>query len=153
MQLIVFGLSYFFAIISLNAKIYSANNLIRNDFSLAHFFSENSHLLWIIIPLLILLFGILLFSFFKIHNRFNHKQVEDYMKFESFDKEYQLYFLFIGILLPIFEIIFERSSVVSNASIGSIGPKISSTMTLLSGCGSSTIVGAMYKSFASVWPP
>ncbi|WP_298220480.1 PAS domain S-box protein [Flavobacterium sp.] len=106
-----FGVSNFSDLISLYQTSFNANYPSGQDFRISDFVSNNANVLWVILPLLFLLVGFLVFNFFKINNHFQHKDAGNYMQLDSFDKEYQLYFLFLGILLPIFEIIFEIYSV------------------------------------------
>lgn len=81
-------------------------NLVWEDFLGFH-----QHLIWVVGPMLTLLILLLLFNVFKINQRFYNKDLDNYQELEAYDKEYQLYFLFLGILLPILEIIFEIFSV------------------------------------------
>ncbi|NHM08239.1 PAS domain S-box protein [Flavobacterium sp. CYK-4] len=106
-------------------SLIGSNDLFQG-ISFSELIAKSSAFFWVILPLLLFLLGVLAFNFFKVNNRFFHKQTQDYMKLESFDKEYQLYFLFLGILLPIFEIIFEiysvrpKSLLVSSFFVGTI---------------------------------
>lgn len=94
-------------------------NLVWEDFLGFH-----QHIIWIVVPLLSILILLLLFNVFKINQRFHNKDLDNYQELEAFDKEYQLYFLFLGILLPILEIVFEIFSVrahsllVANSCVG-----------------------------------
>ena len=95
-------------------------------FKLHEFFSVTSHLLWFIVPMLIVLVVFLMYNFLKINNQYTSKQLETSSETESTIKEYQLYFLFIGIQLIILEILFEiysirpRSQLKTNFIIGCI---------------------------------
>lgn len=109
MQFIVSDVSNNF--ISINETLWNANNLLYQDFRIVDFITKYPLILWCILPLLCILFAFLIYTFFKINTKFNHKQLENYSEIDSFDKEYQLYFLFLGILFPIIEIIFEIFSV------------------------------------------
>ncbi len=88
------------------------------------YLAKNVYLIWVIVPLLFLLFVFLVFNFFKINHKFYSQQKESYTEIESLDKEYQLYLLFLGILIPILEIIFEiysirpKSLLIVNCLIG-----------------------------------
>jgi len=94
------------------------------EIELVDFITQNSHLIWIILPLLVLLFVFLVVNFLRINHKFVTKHLENYSEIESIDKEYQLYFLFIGILIPILEIVFEiykvrpKSLLLMNCGIG-----------------------------------
>ena len=105
---------------------WSINLMLKDDFKLASFITQNPHFLWIIIPSLIFLVAFLLLTFLRINKKFNNKEVENYTELESLDKEYQLYLLFLGALLPILEIIFEifairpKSMLIINSCVGFI---------------------------------
>ena len=92
--------------------------------TLEDLFPLKTHLVWVIVPILLLLVAFLVYSFLKINNQFTRKQLETSSELESTNKEYQLYFLFIGILLIIFEIIFEiysirpKSHLIANFTVG-----------------------------------
>ena len=107
MRLTIFGFGNLSNLISSNETIFNANYSLHQSYKIIDFISNQANVLWVILPLLFLLLGILALNFYKINSQFNQKDVENYMKPETFDKEYQLYFLFLVILLPIFEIIFE----------------------------------------------
>lgn len=77
-------------------------NIVWEDF-----LGFSDQIIWIIVPLLFILILLLLFNVFKINQRFYNKNLDNYQELESFDQEYQLYFLFLGILLPILEIVFK----------------------------------------------
>ena len=111
MQFRIFGFSNLSNLISSNETIFNANYSLHQSYKIIDFISNQANVLWVILPLLFLLLVFLALNFYKINSQFNQKDVENYMKPETFDKEYQLYFLFLGILLPIFEIIFEIYSV------------------------------------------
>ncbi|WP_309640633.1 PAS domain S-box protein [Flavobacterium sp.] len=119
MRFIPFDGSTISNLISSNETTFNANTSLYQSLKTIDFITNQANVLWVILPLLFFLLGFLAFNFFKINNRFHHKNVENYMQLESFDKEYQLYFLFLGILLPIFEIIFEIYSVRSRSQLAS----------------------------------
>ncbi|HMK07203.1 MAG TPA: PAS domain S-box protein, partial [Flavobacterium sp.] len=75
-------------------------------------------------PILIALLFIFTYQFLKIQFAYKNKAVNDFNKIDSIDKEYQLYLLFLGIMIPIFEIIFEifkvrpKSMFAVNCTVG-----------------------------------
>jgi len=75
--------------------------------TLEDLFPLKTHLVWVIAPILLLLVVFLVFSFLKINNQFTRKQLETSSELESTTQEYQLYFLFLGILFVFLEIILE----------------------------------------------
>ena len=98
------------------------NSLI--NFKLEKFIALNMNVVWLVIPILVILVLFLVYNFIKINQLFNNKQLENSSEIESTIKEYQLYFLFIGILLIIFEIIYEiyairpKSHLIANLTVG-----------------------------------
>jgi len=84
----------------------------------------SNNLFGIIVPFLIFLIFLLIYKFLKIRSTFDTKYIENYIKGDSKNEEYQLYFLFIGIIVPILEIIFEifsvrsKSLLILNCSLG-----------------------------------
>ncbi len=111
MQLILFGLKDVCSLTSFLGFSFGINDAPYQGFKMTNFATNHAHVFWVILPILFLLMGFLVFNFFKINKHFLQKDVENHMQLDAFDKEYQLYFLFLGILLPIFEIIFEIYSV------------------------------------------
>ena len=106
------------------------NSLI--NFKLEKFIALNMNIVWFVIPILVILVLFLVYNFIKINQLFNNKQLENSSESESTNKEYQLYFLFIGILLIIFEIIYEiyrirpKSHLIANLTVGVVFIIISS---------------------------
>ncbi len=100
------------------------NSLI--NFKLEEFIALNMNIVWLVIPILVILVLFLVYNFIKINQLFNNKQLVNISEIESTNKEYQFYFLFIGILLIIFEIIFEiysirpKSHLITNFTVGVI---------------------------------
>jgi len=84
----------------------------------------SNHLFGIVVPFLILFVFLLIYKFLKIKSALNNQYAEDYPKKESKNEEYQLYFLFLGILVPLIEITFEifnvrpKSLLIINCSLG-----------------------------------
>ncbi len=115
---------FYIAIFPFMAFFNAVNLLSPREFRISDFVSQNSHIVTFILPLLLFLLAFLVFNFFKINHKFGSKQPENYTELESFDKEYQLYFLFLGILIPILEICFEifhirpKSLLTVNCCIG-----------------------------------
>lgn len=85
-------------------------NLLAN-FELEEFFAIIPNLVWTIIPVLAILVALLIINFVKINKQFTSKQLETSSEQESTTREYQLYFLFIGILLIILEIVLQVYSI------------------------------------------
>ena len=81
--------------------------ILLANLELEEFFAIIPNLVWIIIPVLALLVAFLIINFVKVNNQFTSKQLETSSEQESTTREYQLYFLFIGILLIILEIILQ----------------------------------------------
>lgn len=86
-------------------------------FELKNYFSISQSLMWIIVPILMILVALLVYSFININKRFNNNELETSTERESTTKEYQLYFLFIGILLIIFEILLEIYSIRTSSPL------------------------------------
>ena len=112
-------------------------NLDLNDFYLVniilpinHYFSadlfiENNNLFIVTSVLLLLVSFLLINKFLKIRSA-NNQFIEDPTKGKSKNVETQLYLLFIGIILPLIEIIIEifkarpKSLLIQNCSIGAV---------------------------------
>lgn len=96
------------------------------QFFTIHQFIEDYHLLGIISPFLIILTFLLIYKFLKIKSTLNNKYVESYSKLDSKNKETQFYFLFLGIIVPLLEIIFvlldvrSKNLLIQNVSLGFI---------------------------------
>ena len=75
---------------------------IENLFSL-NFFYENKYKLFVIS----LLLGLLLFIVTKKINNFKFKIKANFSEFEHKEQQYNLYFLFLGVMLPVMELIYE----------------------------------------------
>ena len=85
----------------------------------------NSNLnFWTIIPILIVLFSLLIYSFSKVKKILYSKHIRKNYKENLRNKEYQIYLLFLGIILPILEINLEifsvrpKSLLMTNGFIG-----------------------------------
>lgn len=85
----------------------------------------NSNLnFWTIIPILIVLFSLLIYSFSKVKKILYSKHIRKNYKENLRNKEYELYLLFLGIILPILEINLEifnvrpKSLLMTNGFIG-----------------------------------
>ncbi|TDE50110.1 PAS domain S-box protein [Flavobacterium sp. GT3P67] len=96
-----------------------------NQFLLISPFQFDSiSLLWILLPLLIGFGFALVYNFFKIKTIMNKDITANYNELDAIQKEYQLYILFLGILVPFLEISFEifkirsKSLLILNCSIG-----------------------------------
>ncbi len=93
-------------------------------FQIFKFVNENSNLLWIIVPSLIGLAMLLVYNLLKLQIKHTSKLVEKDQDSTSSSREYQLYLLFLGIILPVVEITFEifevrpKSALLMNTSIG-----------------------------------
>lgn len=97
--------------------------------SLAHFdqlnYENQKHdILWVTLPILISLVIFLIYKVFKTNSISKKHLIENYNSANSKNKEYQLYLLFIGMILPITEINFEmfnvrpQSFLIVNCSLG-----------------------------------
>lgn len=94
-----------------------------------HLFGDliiSNDLLSVAVPFILFLIFLLVYKFLKIRTSFTNKHLGNQSKGNSKNKEYQLYFLFIGILLPIIEIIIEifdarsKSLLIQNCSLGAL---------------------------------
>jgi len=78
----------------------------------------------IVAPILILLSFVLIYKFLKIRSVLNDKYIENHSKKDSKNEETQLYFLFLGIIVPLLEFIFvffnvrSKSLLIPNCSVG-----------------------------------
>jgi len=116
-----------FTIIS-NIKDYFflSDNLFVNHYFLIDKFVLNNNLFEIIMPILIISAFLLVYKFLKIKSSLNDKYVETQSKIESKNKETQFYFLFLGIIIPLLEILFayfeirSKSLLIQNLSLGII---------------------------------
>lgn len=84
----------------------------------------SNHLFEIVMPILIILAFLLIFKFLKIKSELNDKYIETQSRVDSKNKETQFYFLFLGIILPLLEIIFvffqmrSKNLLIQNVSLG-----------------------------------
>ena len=62
---------------------------------------------WILIPALISAIFLLLYNFFRIKSKLKNDFLKNNTTSNSENKEYQLYLLFLGIILIVIEIMFE----------------------------------------------
>lgn len=98
--------------------------IISNHFLLIDESVISDNLFKIIAPFLFLLLFLLIYKFSKIKSILDNKYLENHSKEDSKSEEYQLYLLFLGIVIPIFEITFEvfsvrtKSLLVVNCSLG-----------------------------------
>lgn len=87
---------------------------------------DDINLKWVLIPILIICYGLLIFNFFKIKSTLTNKFIEVNNEEYIRKKEYQTYLLFLGIINPITEINFEifsvrpKSLLASNLTIGAV---------------------------------
>ena len=85
--------------------------------------SPNKDLFRTIIPILYVFIFFLIYKFYKIKNKIKNNFISSYAKDKSVAKEFQLYFLFVGLILLTIEFILEifkvrpKSLFVTNASI------------------------------------
>ena len=114
-----------FAIISNINNYFSFNdNLFVNHYFLIDKLFIRNNLFEIVAPILIILAFLLIFKFLKLKSELNGKYVEHQSKSDSRNKENQFYFLFLGIIIPILEIIFavfdvrSKSLLIQNFSLG-----------------------------------
>jgi len=84
----------------------------------------DNDLKWVLLPILIICYSMLVFNFFKIKSRLTNKFIETNNEEYIRKKEYQTYLLFLGIVNPITEINLElffvrpKSFLYSNVAIG-----------------------------------
>ena len=100
------------------------NFITTNNFSLIKILINSTLNFWAIILLLVILFSLLINSFTKIRKILYSKSLEKNYKENLRNKEYQIYLLFLGIVLPILEINLEifrvrpKSLFATNVGIG-----------------------------------
>ncbi|MBS7787742.1 PAS domain S-box protein [Flavobacterium sp. CYK-55] len=102
-----FGLPTAFQLVQITVKCLHRWWLLPKNIVWEDYLGFDKNFLWVIVPILCVLILLLLFNVFKINQRFHNKNLDNYQELEAFDQEYQLYFLFLGILLPILEIVFK----------------------------------------------
>lgn len=106
--------------------LFVLENLTDNHTLAIHQFIVKNSLLEIISPFLILLTFLLVYKFLKIKSTLGDKYVESYSKLDSKNKENQFYFLFLGLIIPLLELIFvffnvrSKSLLIQNFSLGAI---------------------------------
>ena len=102
---------------------FNDNRYINHRFLIDKFFISHN-LYEIVAPFLIVLAFILVYKFLKIKTALNNKYLETQPKLDSRNKETQFYFLFLGIMLPLLEIIFaffearSKNLLIQNFSLG-----------------------------------
>jgi hypothetical protein len=100
------------------------NFIISNHFLLIDKSAIINNLFRIITPFLFLLLFLLIYKFSRIKSILYNKYIENYSTEASRSEEYQLYLLFLGIIIPIFEITFEifkvrqKSLLIVNCGLG-----------------------------------
>lgn len=101
-------------------------NISINRSLTIHQFIVNNNIFGIVSPFLIILAFLLIYKFLKIKSSLDNKYVESSSKLDSKNKETQFYFLFLGIIIPLLEIIFvffevrSKNLLVQNFSVGVI---------------------------------
>lgn len=99
-------------------------NFFTNNLLLKYKLFVSNNLFEIITPFLIFSSFIIIYKFLEIKSIINTKYIENLPKEDSRNKETQLYFLFLGIAIPLLEIIFEifkvrsKSIIMPNISLG-----------------------------------
>ena len=88
-------------------KRWFAPAILNNSVLFFDTFALDQKLFRIINPFLFLLFFLLIFKFSKIKSLLYPEYLKIYPIKESKNEEYQLYFLFLGAVIPILEIVFE----------------------------------------------
>lgn len=102
----------------------AGNHIISNCFQLIDKLIISNNLFRIIVPFAFFLIFLLIYKFSKIKSILNRKYIENYFKEGSKSEEYQFYLLFLGIIIPVLEIIFEifkvrpKSLLIVNCSLG-----------------------------------
>ena len=96
---------------------------ILDSQQLNNILSLNKNLFRTVLPIMYIFIFLLIFKFHKIKHDLKNNFVESYTKEKSISREFQLYFLFLGLILLTFEITFEvfklrpKSLFITNASI------------------------------------
>ena len=109
-----------------NKYFFVQENLSENNSLAIHQFIVKNNLFEIISPFLILLTFLLVYKFLKIKSEINNQYVENNCKENFRNKETQFYFLSLGIIIPLLEIVFtffnvrSKSLLIQNFSIGAI---------------------------------
>ena len=100
------------------------NPLIINYYPLIEKLTIDKNQFKSIIPFLFLFAFLLLYKFYQIKSTLNNRFTDNYIKEDLKNKENQLYFLFLGVLILILEIIFElfkvrpKSLFIPNFALG-----------------------------------
>ena len=111
-------------ILCLDNCFFVSENLSINHSLRIYNFILNNNVFEIVSPFLIILAFLLIYQFLKIKSALNNKYVESFSKLDSKNKETQFYFLFLGITVPLLEIIFvlfevrSKNLLVQNFSLG-----------------------------------
>lgn len=113
--------------------IYSIRNcfFLSNTILFNHFLSldqliVSKKLFGIAAPFLIIMSFLLIYKFLKYRSRLHNKFIEDYPKENLKNQETQLYFLFLGIIIPFLEITFSlfkvrsKSLIIPNLALASV---------------------------------
>jgi PAS domain S-box-containing protein len=99
---------------------------ILNSNELFDKISVNQNLFRIVLPLIYILIFFLIFKFHRLKNKINISYIENYAKTKTKNREYQLYFLFLAIILFVVELTLEifkvrpKSLLVTNSGIAFI---------------------------------
>ena len=109
-----------------NLTFFSSFNdfIMLNHFLLIKKLINNNLKFWLIITILLFFIFLLVYNFLKIKKNLNSTFIEKNHYSDSKNKEYQIYLLFLGIILPIIEINFElfdirpKSLLITNGLIG-----------------------------------
>jgi PAS domain S-box-containing protein len=84
----------------------------------------NQQKTWFLLPMLAISVVFLIYNFFKIKSKLKNKFIENTTIINTINKEYQLYLLFLGLIMIVIEVIFEiykvrvYSALVLNIAVG-----------------------------------
>lgn len=72
---------------------------------------------WFLLPMLVISVVLLIYNFFKIKSKLKNKFIENTTIINTINKEYQLYLLFLGLIMIVIEVIFEIYNVRANSAL------------------------------------
>lgn len=87
-------------------SFFAQENITINHSVSIHKFMVNNNIFGIVSPFLIILAFLLIYKFLKIKSNLHDKYVDSHTRIDSRNKETQFYFLFLGIIIPVLEIVF-----------------------------------------------
>lgn len=111
---------------NINNYFFLSNNMPFNHFLLLDQLIVSKNLFGIAVPFLIIVSFLLIYKFLKYRSEITNKFIADYPKENSKNKETQLYFLFLGIIIPLLELTFSffnirsKSVLIPNISLSAL---------------------------------